>query len=659
MSHHSPYQLTEQRKLLQKRFHGTSIPIAVLALLLFALVARALLVRLVAANMILPSKDLPHIYIRSDGSIDPSTAPIQRIGNVYTFTSNIFNYSIIIQIDNIVIDGAGYSLLNLGWGDEGIVLIGVRNVTIKNMEIHRFHYGIVIENSSYNNIVENSIVDNSYAVILKYGLYNNITKNVVSAAYSFGINLWMSKNTSIAKNRITNNTHGLGIWRSSNNTIVENYVSNNNIGILLCEAANNTIYHNNFIDNNQNVQIDHVGFPQLYSNFMDNGVEGNYWSNYNGVDNNNDGIGDTPYVINAYNIDSYPLIKPVTILDLPEEPKGMKATLSYPLLAMPEEYINYTIIQVNGSLWAKVEGTYLLYKIFGAGDIFKLNGIEYVVLSNELPLVYPTPPGTTNISVKFDETELNWSNYTETYPEALHHTAIGNWPMIYFKIDNVPNYFTLKIHYEHPIQVINGSYTLLYDLNLSPYLSPWCNKSTAYFSIRIETNYTDLRAYTVGPDNKWNSVNYTITKDGIAEVVSIKITSEYNKPLPGDLVIIFRDNHAGLTLPLGYAIVAVTAAVITVVGYGFLKRKNSSKASENSVHTLRRETQMKKKISVWYRFLLLCCFCFLRWQYYIPLFQPRRIFSRFQLPSQRFIIGVTEAFTLHGRLFSRLEMLTF
>jgi hypothetical protein len=40
----------------------------------------------------------------------------------------------------------------------------------------------------------------------------------------------------------------------------------------------------------------------------DNGAMGNYWSDYSGVDQNNDGIGDTPYVIDENNKDSYPLM---------------------------------------------------------------------------------------------------------------------------------------------------------------------------------------------------------------------------------------------------------------------------------------------------------------------------------------------------------------
>jgi len=41
---------------------------------------------------------------------------------------------------------------------------------------------------------------------------------------------------------------------------------------------------------------------------------GNYWSDYNGTDDNGDGIGDTPYIIDADNQDKYPLMKPYVLV---------------------------------------------------------------------------------------------------------------------------------------------------------------------------------------------------------------------------------------------------------------------------------------------------------------------------------------------------------
>jgi hypothetical protein len=44
------------------------------------------------------------------------------------------------------------------------------------------------------------------------------------------------------------------------------------------------------------------------TNTWDNGIEGNYWSNYNHTDSDYDGIGDTPYFIDANNQDNHPLM---------------------------------------------------------------------------------------------------------------------------------------------------------------------------------------------------------------------------------------------------------------------------------------------------------------------------------------------------------------
>ncbi len=259
-------------------------------------------------------------------------------------------------------------------------------------------------------------------------------------------------------------------------------------------------------------------------------------------------------------------------------------------LTMPEEYINYTVCSVNGSLWAKVDGTYPLNKV----DIECQSGMDvtwFTFSGESLPMVYPTPPGTIDISVKVDETELEWSNYTQTVPDATHYTAVGDWPMISCIVDPVLDQFTLKIHYEHPIIQNNGSYTFLYDLNISPYLSQWSNKSTAHFNIRFETGITELQAYTITTDGTLNAVDYTVTKDDNAETVSLQVVSEYSKQLPGDLLISFTEDKeteqansgflgSNLWAELGYALVAVTVVAVFLAVYRRRLKKNKTNPTE-------------------------------------------------------------------------------
>jgi hypothetical protein len=60
------------------------------------------------ANFVTPIPDLPHIYIRENGTVEPENAPVSQTGNMYTLERDLINESIIdVQKDNIVINGAG------------------------------------------------------------------------------------------------------------------------------------------------------------------------------------------------------------------------------------------------------------------------------------------------------------------------------------------------------------------------------------------------------------------------------------------------------------------------------------------------------------------------------------------------------------------------
>ena len=236
-----------------------------------------------------------------------------------------------------------------------------------------------------------------------------------------------------------------------------------------------------------------------------------------------------------------------------------------PLLAMPEEYVNYTITCVNGTLWAKIDGTYPL-QILAESD-----GASPCVPA-ELPMVYPTPPGTTNIHVNVNGTELAWSNMSY----GTHHTAIGNWSMIYCVISPVSEYFLLTIHYEHPVTVVNGSYLFLYDLNISPYLTPSSNSSIAYFTMRFKTAVSEVRAYTTLTDNIWNQKNFTLSSEDDVKTVAIQMRSNLDEPLAGDLVVMFNDSSAPTPEELPYWLIVVPVFVVADLLAAVIYRKKHS-----------------------------------------------------------------------------------
>ena len=223
---------------------------------------------------------------------------------MYTLTGNI-NNPIVLEKDNIIIDGRNYSLQGLGKG-RGMELSDRKNITLKNFEINHFEIGIYIYDYSEprNNTISGNIITNN----------------------TFGIYIEHAHNNTISGNYIKNNDHGIWLYNSSNNNIVRNYMTNNRNGtsIMLSPfmpaSSNNLIYHNSYVNNTRHIYIVPSGFAIPDSiNIWDNGVEGNYWSNYNDTDSNGDGIGDTPYVIDENNQDNCPLMSslmaPIYVFD--------------------------------------------------------------------------------------------------------------------------------------------------------------------------------------------------------------------------------------------------------------------------------------------------------------------------------------------------------
>jgi len=234
------------------------------------------------------------ITINADGSVDPPTAPIDRDGNIYTFTDNI-NDAIVVERSHIIIDGNGFTLDGSGTGEQvGIKVESVAyNVTIQNMNIIDFANGIGLISCDQNKI-----------------LGNNITNNTFN-----GIWLAESMNNTISGNSIKNNANGIFLNTTSYTTFSENTITNNYYGIWIeTNAHDNKFYHNYFVDNS---------VKQVWSynstNVWDDGYPsgGNYWSNYTDVDlysgpyqneTGSDEIWDHPYVIDVNNQDNYPLV---------------------------------------------------------------------------------------------------------------------------------------------------------------------------------------------------------------------------------------------------------------------------------------------------------------------------------------------------------------
>ena len=206
----------------------------------------------------------------------------------YILTRDLTNCSaqdcIRITASDVVFDGNGHTIEGKGSGYGGGVSVhnsskALSNVTIKNLEIEDWKYGIILEN------VYNSTIENNHAY---------------------------------------RNTVGIELSSSSNNYITNNTVSNNRYGILVDYSDNNHIY-NNLFNNTNNVAI--YRSQNIWNTTKTPGTNivggknrgGNAWlkPNATGVsqicsDLNDDDICDVVHELDTSNIDYLPLavVKP-------------------------------------------------------------------------------------------------------------------------------------------------------------------------------------------------------------------------------------------------------------------------------------------------------------------------------------------------------------
>lgn len=252
------------------------------------------------------------IYIRPDGQISPLTAPISNVGNsYYTLTADV-PVPLLIGRDNIVIDGANHALQgSWEYGSQGVDLTGRSNVTIKNLEIAGFDYGVYLSSASNNIISHNYFTDNYCAIWVEASSNDNIISgNNVEDNEMWGVFLKDSSNNKISENQFTLHTNYTIFVRHSNYTTCSgNYIADNSLGFFFVEASDNILYHNNFVNNYNSV----AGSDS--TNAFDNGEQGNYWSDYeegypDAEELAGSGVWNTPYVIDEYNQDNYPLVNP-------------------------------------------------------------------------------------------------------------------------------------------------------------------------------------------------------------------------------------------------------------------------------------------------------------------------------------------------------------
>jgi len=185
------------------------------------------------------------------------------------------------------------------------------NIVWNNTVRYNDQAGISLGESDYNTIELNNATKNyMLGIFLSESSNNDFLRNELNNNYGMGMALSDSKNNTISGNTIKNND-GIGInlydTRNENNIITDNYISDNSAyGVQLDgRVKNNLVYNNVFDGGGSTYAVDN----SYDINYWDNGTIGNYYSDYGGVDADDDYVGDTPYSIGgtAGAVDNYPI----------------------------------------------------------------------------------------------------------------------------------------------------------------------------------------------------------------------------------------------------------------------------------------------------------------------------------------------------------------
>ncbi|PXF52663.1 MAG: hypothetical protein C4B56_04870 [Candidatus Methanophagaceae archaeon] len=262
-----------------------------------------------------------------------------------TYTENV-----VVNVANLTIrseSGYGSTIVQAARDYEHVFYVAADDVdivgfTIKgatNIYAHRFRTAGIYIVGARSNISDNYITGNNNGIVVSAGPYTRIVRNYIAGNTACGILVQIANNCEVMDNVISANKFGIQLWGSSNCELLNNVIESNNLGLyLLCtntdnivnntiymstnysiylsQSWNNRIYHNNFIISGTGVGVN-ARDDRWDANYWSHPIllEGNYWSDYTGIDNGNgtgkhaisgDGIGDTKI---PHYYDYYPFMK--------------------------------------------------------------------------------------------------------------------------------------------------------------------------------------------------------------------------------------------------------------------------------------------------------------------------------------------------------------
>jgi parallel beta-helix repeat protein len=230
MWRHSAFKYEPPVEHLQRKLAA----VFALSLILFLALALPLEIR--------PAEASGVIYIRADGSVEPLSAPVSTIDKTTYLLTGKINDEIIIQRNNVTIEGNNQTVQGTG-GGYGLTLNSVTGVSIREINVENFISGIWLYNSSNIHVADSNITENIIDDISIYSSSDNIIERNNVTGSGYGIYLSSSTGNSILKNVVGDTTmSGIFLENSNQNTITENVF--NGTGLLVQFSYQNIIEDN-------------------------------------------------------------------------------------------------------------------------------------------------------------------------------------------------------------------------------------------------------------------------------------------------------------------------------------------------------------------------------------------------------------------------------
>jgi len=240
--------------------------------------------------------------------------------------------------------------------------VTIAGFTIQNAADDPLAYGISVSKTENVTIRNNMITTGRYGILLHLSSHCRIRTNDVSNSYYCGIGL-----------------QGTPSQGARNSTFIGNSIIDNRVGIWIADedCQYNIFYNNNIINNTD--QLAYFGGP----NSLDNGIEGNYWSNYNGTDTDNDGIGDTEV---PHEGDNYPLMGMFSSFNT-SVGKHINVISNSTIESLQYFESNSTIKMYVSSMMSGQ--TYGFCRICILYELINVTGISVMIDDGEIAVLYP------------------------------------------------------------------------------------------------------------------------------------------------------------------------------------------------------------------------------------------------------------------------------